>query len=104
MSSANGRVFEKYSNMHADKSPAYVVHNGTALGFVTAMSAAENLAEIRRMLSVLICFGCAIGFGVVALLSGIGGFSQLNAVSVVVFQLFWLLFTEGLSKLKRIGY
>lgn len=103
MNSSNGRAFEKYSDMHVEKSPAYVVHNGSALGFVSAMSAAENLQETRKILSVLISFGCAIGFGVVALLGAVGGYAQLSAVSVVAFQAVWCIFVEIVSKIKRLG-
>ncbi len=103
MNSSNGRAFEKYSDMHVEKSPAYVVHNGSALGFVSAMSAAENLQETRKILSVLISFGCAIGFGVVMLLGAVGGYAQLSAVSVVAFQTVWCIFMEIVSKIKRLG-
>lgn len=103
MTSSNGRAFEKYSNMCVEKSPAYVVHNGTALGFVSAMCGAENLEETRKILSVMISFGCAIGFGVVTLLGFTGGMSELNAISVIVFQSLWCIFVELLSKLKRLG-
>lgn len=102
MNSSNGRVFEKYSDMCVEKSPAYVVHNGSALGFVSAMSAAENLEDMRRLLSVLISFACVIGFGVVALLSFIGGTGQLGALNVVIFQLAWCVFIEIISRLKRL--
>lgn len=103
MNSSNGRAFEKYSNMCAEKSPAYVVHNGSALGFVSAMSGAENLEETRKMLSVLISFGSALGFGVVTLLAVVSGISQLGAVNIVIFQILWCIFVEILSKIKRLG-
>lgn len=103
MNSSNGRAFEKYSNMCAEKSPAYVVHNGSALGFVSAMSGAENLEETRKMLSVLISFGCALGFGVVTLLAIVSGISQLGAVNIVIFQALWCIFVEIVSKIKRLG-
>ncbi|MCD7797461.1 MAG: hypothetical protein LUG95_07695, partial [Clostridiales bacterium] len=103
MSASNGRAFEKYSDMYVEKSPAYVVHNGSALGFVSAMNAAENLQETRQLLSVLSFFGCAMGFAVVALLSALGGYTQLNAISVVVFQAVWCIFTEIAAKIKRLG-
>lgn len=102
MNSSNGRIFEKYSNMCVEKSPAYVVHNGSALGFVSAMGAAENIEETRKLLSVLISFGCAMGLGVVALLGFIGGISQLGALNVVVFQAVWCLFIEIVSRMKRL--
>ncbi|HBN38124.1 MAG TPA: hypothetical protein DD404_01230, partial [Ruminococcaceae bacterium] len=103
MNSSNGRAFEKYSNMCAEKSPAYVIHNGSALGFVSAMSGAENLEETRKMLSVLISFGSALGFGVVTLLAVVSGISQLGAVNIVIFQILWCIFVEILSKIKRLG-
>lgn len=103
MNSSNGRAFEKYSNMCAEKSPAYVVHNGSALGFVSAMSGAENLEETRRLLSVLISFGSALGFGVVTLLAGVSGIAQLGAVNIVIFQMLWCIFVEIVLKIKRLG-
>lgn len=102
MNSSNGRVFEKYSDMCVEKSPAYVVHNGSALGFVSAMEAAESIEDTRRLLSVLISFGCAIGLGVVALLGFIGGLSQLGALNVVIFQAVWCAFIEVVSRIKML--
>ena len=103
MTASNGRAFEKYSNMCVEKSPAYVVHDGSALGFVSAMCAAENIEETRRILSVLVSFGSAVGIGVVTLLSIIDGIGQLDSVNVIVFQTLWCLFIEVVSKIKRLG-
>lgn len=103
MTASNGRAFEKYSNMCVEKSPAYVVHNGSALGFVTAMCAAESLEETRKILSVLISFGCAIGIGVVTLLGIIGGASELGSVNAIVFQTLWCFFVNIVTKIKRLG-
>ncbi len=102
MSASNGRAFDKYSQMCVEKSPAYVVHDGSALGFVSAMNSAENIEETRRLLSVLVSFGCAIGFGVVAMLGIVKGYNQLNAVNVVAFQVMWGIFMAIVSKLKRL--
>jgi hypothetical protein len=79
------------------------VHNGSALGFVSAMSGAENLEETRKMLSVLISFGCALGFGVVTLLAIVNGIGQLGAINIVVFQALWCIIVEIVEKLKRLG-
>lgn len=103
MNASNGRAFEKYSNMCAEKSPAYVVHNGSALGFVSAMSGSENLEETRKMLAVLISFGCALGIGVVTLLGVVDGIGQLGAVNIILFQALWCIFVEIVSKIKRLG-
>lgn len=103
MNSSNARVFEKYSDMCVEKSPAYVVHDGTALGFVSSMAAAENLEETRRLLSVLITFGSAMGLGLVTMLSILGGLSQITPVNMVIFQAAWCIFVEIVSKIKRLG-
>ncbi|MDE5974191.1 MAG: hypothetical protein K2G73_05930 [Eubacterium sp.] len=103
MNSSNARVFEKYSDMCVEKSPAYVIHNGSALGFVSAMAAAENLEETRKLLSVLITFGSAMGIGLVTMLAILGGISQITPVNIVIFQAAWCIFVEIVSKIKRLG-
>lgn len=103
MNSSNARVFEKYSNMCVEKSPAYVIHNGSALSFVSSMAAAENLTETKKLLSVLITFGSAMGFGLVAMLGFIGGLSQITPLNIIVFQIIWCIFVEIVSKIKRLG-
>lgn len=103
MTASNGRAFEKYSDMCVETSPAYVVHDGSALGFVSAMCGAENLEETRKMLSVLISFGCALGIGVVTLLGIIAGVSELDSINIIIFQTLWCIFIEIVSKIKRLG-
>lgn len=103
MNSSNARVFEKYSDMCVEKSPAYVVHDGSALGFVSSMAAAENLEETRKLLSVLITFGSAMGIGLVTMLAILGGISQITPVNIVIFQAAWCIFVEIVSKIKRLG-
>ena len=102
MNSSNGRAFEKYSNLFAQKSPAYIVHNGSALGLVSAFSAAEDLQETRKLISVLISFGSALGFGVVGLLAFVGGIDQLDAIKVALFQAAWCIFVNLLAKIKSL--
>lgn len=103
MNSSNARVFEKYSNMCVEKSPAYVIHSGSALSFVSSMAAAENLTETKKLLSVLITFGCAMGFGLVAMLGFVGSLSQITPLNIIAFQLIWCIFVEIVSKIKRLG-
>ena len=102
MNSSNGRAFEKYSNLFAQKSPAYIVHNGSALGLVSAFSAAEDLQETRKLISVLISFGSALGLGVVGLLAFVGGIDQLDAIKVALFQAVWCIFVNLLAKIKSL--
>lgn len=101
ISSSNARTFEKYSDQCVETSPAYIVHDGSALGFVSAMDAAENLEETRKLLSVLISFGSIIGLGVTLLLGFMGGLTQLNAINITVFQFLWCILVRIVSIIKR---
>ena len=103
LNSSSATVFEKYSNMHVDKSPAYVVHNGTALGFVSAVRASEVIISQRKLISFLSLFGAALGFGAVALLAILGAYTQLSAVSIILFQLIWNAFVLAISKIRGIS-
>ena len=103
MNSYSAMIYDKYSNMHVEKSPAYVVHNGTALGFVSAMRAAEMIISQRKLIKFLSFFGAALGFGAVALLAILGAYSQLSAISIVLFQLIWNLFVLMISKIRGIA-
>ena len=103
MNSSSARVFEKYSNMHVEKSPAYVVHNGTALGFVSAMRAAEIIVSQKKLITFLSIFGCMLGFATVALISVLGAYAQLSAISIILFQAIWNLFILVISKLRGIS-
>lgn len=103
MNYSSARVFEKYSDMSVEKSPAYVIHNGTALSFVSAMRGAENIASSKGLIRFLVSFGSAIGFGVVALLAVIGAYAQVSALSILAFQIIWSVFVLLISKVKRIG-
>ena len=101
ISAANARTFEKYSDKCVEKSPAYIIHDGSALGFVSAMEAAESITDVRKLLSIIISFGCAIGLGITVLLGIVNGLSQLNAINVTMFQLVYCLAVRAISKLKK---
>ncbi len=103
MNSSSAMVYEKYSNMHVEKSPAYVVHNGSALGFVSAMRASEIIVSQRKLIKFLCFFGSALGFAAIALLSLLGAYSQISAVSIILFHLIWNLFVLMISKLRGIS-
>ncbi len=103
MNSSNARTFEKYSNMCVEKSPAYVVHDGSALGFVYAMAECEYLVETKKLLSILITFGSAMGFAMTAMLGFIGGLSRITPLNIIIFQLLWCIFVDIVSRIKRTG-
>ena len=103
MNHSSARVFDKYSNLQVEKSPAYVVHDGTAKGFVSAMHGAEVAVSSKNMIAFLLAFGGALGVGMIAFLSCVNGFSQITTISLLAFQIIWNLFVSILAKLKRLG-
>ncbi len=103
MNSSSARVFDKYSNLEVEKSPSYIVHDGTALGFVSAMRGAGVATSSKKLISFLTCFGVGLGFFAVALLSIIKGYSQISTLNIISFQFIWNIFVLIISKLRRMG-
>lgn len=98
------RVFEKYSDMQAEKSPAYVVHNGTAKGLISSMRGALSVISSKKVVGFLTSFGCTLGFVTVAFLGIIGWYSQITDTAIIISQAVWSIFVLMISKLKRIGF
>ncbi len=103
MNYSAARVYDKYSNLDVEKSPAYVVHSGTALGFVSAMRGAGILASSRGLISFLVTFGSVIGIVGIALLGFIQAFSEITAFGIILFQIIWTTFMFIVTKFKSIG-
>lgn len=103
MNYSAARVYDKYSSLNVEKSPAYVVHNGTALGFVSAMRGAKAILSSKAVIQFLQSFGCALGFAVIVLLSLMGAYSQIEALKIVLFQIIWSFFVLIISKLKNLS-
>ena len=103
MNYSAARVYDKYSNMHVEKSPSYVVHDGSAMGFVSAMHAAELIMSSGRLINFLTCFGSAIGFAIIALLSVLESYQSITAVNIILFQIIWNVFIYILNKIKGIS-
>jgi hypothetical protein len=103
MNYSSARVFDKYSDLNVEKSPAYLVHNGTAKGLICAMHASGVAISTRGLIAFLTCFGCAIGFAILTLLAVVRGYSEITAVNIISFQLIWNLFVLIVSKIRRIG-
>lgn len=103
MNHSSARVYDKYSNLNVEKSPSYLVHSGSALGFVSAMRAAKSIISTKNIISFLTYFGSIIGFSAVALLSVTGTYSQITALSILSFQIIWILFTLIITKLKGLS-
>lgn len=101
MNSSSARVFDKYSNMTVEKSPSYIVHDGSALGFVSAMRGAGVAISSKNVISFLVSFGSALGFAIIALLSLIRGYSQISIISIMGFQIIWNLFIFIIGKFRR---
>lgn len=103
MNYSAARVYDKYSNLYVEKSPSYLVHHGTALGFVSAMRAAKSIISTKNIISFLSYFGSVIGFCAVALLSVMGAYSQITAISILSFQIIWTVFMLTITKLKGLA-
>lgn len=103
MNYSAARVYDKYSDMNVEKSPAYIVHNGTALGFVSAMRASKIIVSTKKLTNFLQAFGCVFGFIVIAMLSVISVYVQITVLNIIVFQALWSLFVLGVSKLRSVG-
>lgn len=95
------RVFDKYSDMNVESSPAYMVHNGSAKGFISGMRGAGAIISAKKTIEFLVAFGCALGFAAVSIFSLIKGYSQLTCLSVLGFQGIWTVFVLLISKMKR---
>lgn len=100
MNSVSGRIYEKYENQTAQEAPAYAVHDGSALGFISAMHCADALISVKNILMILQIFGCAIGFALTLLFSVYGGIGQITSLQIVLFQAAWSLIMMVFSKLK----
>lgn len=98
------RVFEKYSDMQVEKSPAYVVHNGTAKGLISAMRGALTVVSTKNSVSFLTCFGCILGLVTVAGLALMQWYSQISCTAIIGCQAIWTTFTVIVSKLRKIGF
>ncbi|MBR3148770.1 MAG: hypothetical protein IKF64_01245 [Eubacterium sp.] len=100
MNYSAARVYDKYSNMNVEKSPAYIVHDGTAMGFVSAMRSADIVMGGKKIITFLTFFGSAIGFATIALLSVLEAFSGITAVNIILFIAIWNSFILVLNKLR----
>lgn len=103
MNYSAARVYDKYSGMVVEKSPAYVIHDGSALGFVSAMHGAEIIVSTKHLLNFLLSFGAAIGFIVIALLAVIGTYAQISAFGIIAFQTIWTVFMMIVAKLRGLS-
>lgn len=104
MNYSASRVFEKYSDMTVHKSPSYIVHDGSAKGFIGAMRGAYNIISSKKILYFLSAFGSALGICAIVILSVLKGYSQLTATACAAFLSIWNLFVYIITKLQKLGF
>lgn len=104
MNYSAARVFEKYSDMTVQKSPCYIIHDGSAKSFIGAVRGAYSTSSGKKLLYFLTSFGSALGIFAVALMCILGGFNQLTATACTVFLGIWNIFVYIISKLQKIGF
>ncbi len=100
MTASNARVFEKYSGATVKKSPVYALHNGNVVGFIRMMRASDSLVNIQHLTNVLVVFGSALGFGIVALLGILNGINSVTEANLLLFQAVWAVFMLLIVKLR----
>ncbi len=103
MNYSAARVYDKYSNLDVESSPAYVVHSGTALGLVSAMRGAGILVSSRGLTAFLLTFGSILGFAGITFLSVFGAFGEISSLAIIIYQLIWTAFMYVVTKLRGLG-
>ncbi len=103
MNYSAARVYDKYSNLDVETSPAYVVHGGTALGLVSAMRGAGILVSARGLTAFLLTFGSVLGFAGIALLSAFRAYGEITALAIIIYQIIWTVFMYIVTKFRSIG-
>lgn len=98
------RVYDKYSEMSVEKSPAYVVHDGSAKSLIAAIRCAISANRSKSLVSFLTAFGIALGFICVTFMSAVKCYGQLTAMSLIGFTVIWNAFVYLISKLQRISF
>ena len=102
--SGNVDAINKMVEERVEKSPAYVVHNGTAKGLISAMRGALTVVSTKNSVSFLTCFGCILGLVTVAGLALMQWYSQISCTAIIGCQAIWTAFTVIVSKLRKIGF
>lgn len=97
-------AYKKYSELDVEKSPAYIVHRGTAKGFISAIRASGLIISSKKLINFLVSFGSAFGFITIALFAIIGGYNQISCGAIIGFQVIWNIFVLAITKLKRLGF
>lgn len=98
------RVYDKYSEMSVEKSPAYVVHDGSAKSLIASIRCAVTTVQSRKLINFLTSFGVALGFVCVAFMAAIKGYGRLTASSLIGYTVIWNVFVYIVSKIQRISF
>lgn len=104
MNYSASRVYEKYSDMTVQKSPCYIIHDGSAKSFIGAVRGAFSTSSCKKLIYFLTSFGSALGIFAVVLMCILGGFNQLTSTACTVFLSIWNLFVYIISKIQKLGF
>ena len=104
MNYSASRVYEKYSDMTVQKSPCYIIHDGSAKSFIGAVRGAFSTSSCKKLIYFLTGFGSALGTFAVVLMCILGGFNQLTSTACTVFLGIWNLFVYIISKIQKLGF
>lgn len=101
LNSSGAKVFDKYSNMQVEKSPAYMVHNGDAKGFISGMRGAIVMIGTKKLIRFFVAFSCGLGLAATGLLSILKGYSQMTCLSIIGYQAIVNAFILLMQKTRR---
>ncbi|MFI3206548.1 MAG: hypothetical protein R3Y33_04830 [Clostridia bacterium] len=99
-----GQVGEKYEKMIKQtlpKTDALVATKGKSEAMVEIIKDCDIQKKMVSLLVALQCTGSILGFALVVLLSFLGSITHLTALSISLYQLFWLAITIFVPKAKK---
>lgn len=96
-----GDIFKNCREEELESTPAYILHDGKTETFLRSLLAAFSLNSLIHVSAIVQTAAAAIGLAVLAVLAFASGLTQIGAVQIIVYQLFWTLVTLTVPKLKK---
>ena len=91
MSAPSGRLFDEIRSEPAKEAESSIAYTGKISAMFEAVYTTMFLKRLSLVLNVLQCIGCVLGLVLSVLFAVTSGLSQLTALRLVLFQMFWLL-------------
>jgi hypothetical protein len=99
LSSASGRVFEKYRSRPKLNSRAVAIHDGTMYTFMRCLCLADTLRHVFRVSNTLMLIGMLMCFAIVFVLALIKVMADLPTIFILLIQLMMAGLFIGITKI-----